>query len=85
MTPLKTFTYVSLGYRKTLGGGGWVGIVVVVCGKICANNKHFQIGTKIGVVVDIDPPIMVICGKICGGWMGGGSKKTKTKHWAARL
>ena len=29
--------------------------------------KHCQIGTNIGVVVDIDPPIMgVVCGKICG-------------------
>ena len=31
--PLKTFACVSLRYRKR--HGGWVAIVVVVCGKIC--------------------------------------------------
>ena len=29
--------------------------------------KNCRIGTKIGVVVDIDTPIMImVCGKICG-------------------
>ena len=32
--PLKTFACVSLRYRNIVGGG-WVAIVVVVCGKIC--------------------------------------------------
>ena len=48
-------------------------IVVVVCGKICGclncvvkllvKLKQCQIGTKNGVLVDIDPLIMVV---VCG-------------------
>ena len=42
-----------------------VKFVVVV--KFVVKFKHCWIVTKIGVVVDIDPLIMiVICGKICG-------------------
>ena len=50
---------------------GSVEIVVVVCGKNCGNMcskcvvklKNCRIGTKIGVVVDIDSPIMIV---VCG-------------------
>ena len=54
-------------------------IVVVVsgkicgkmCGKICGKIKiNGQIGTKIGVVVDMDSPIMIV---VCGSqdlWLG---------------
>ena len=46
-------------------------IVVLVCGKMCGNIcgkmcgkiKNCWIGTKIGVVVDIDTPIMIV---VCG-------------------
>ena len=39
--------------------------------KFVIKLKHCPIGTKIGVVVDIDPLIMIVvcgssCGKICG-------------------
>ena len=50
---------------------GWVAIVVVVCGKICGKIcgkcvvklKNCLIGTKIGVVVDIDHVIMIVVTK----------------------
>ena len=67
--PLKIFLCVSLRYRKHCEGS--VEIVVVVCGKICGNMcgkcvvklKNCWIGTKIGVVVDIDSTIMIV---VCG-------------------
>ena len=45
-----------------------------MCGKICGKieRKKIQIGTTIGMVVDIDPLIMiVVCGKICNNKTGG--------------
>ena len=47
-------------------------ILVVVCGKMLVKCvvkcvvklKHFQIGTKIGVVVDMDLMIMIVVTKI---------------------
>ena len=40
-------------------------LVVVVCGKICGKigEKKCWIGTKIGVVVDMDPMIMIVVTK----------------------
>ena len=41
--------------------------VLKMCGKICGKIENCWIGTKIGVVVDIDTPIIiVVSGKICG-------------------
>ena len=39
-----------------------------ICGKICGEiDKFVRLEKKIGVVVDIDSPIMiVVCGKMCG-------------------
>ena len=34
--------------------------MVVVCGKIVITLKYCQIGTKIGVVVDMDTMIMIV-------------------------
>ena len=57
-------------------------ILVVVCGKTnvvkcVVKLKNCQIGTKIGVVVDMDLMIMIVvtkrqakCGKICGKMCG---------------
>ena len=65
--PLKTFPCVSLRYRKHCGGGGWMAILVVVCGKMCGKMcgkiEKFRIGTKICVVVDMDPVIMIVVTK----------------------
>ena len=49
----------------------WGAIVVVVCGKICGKIcakmcgkiEKCQIGTKIGVVVDMVPMIMIVVTK----------------------
>ena len=47
-----------------LWGGGWMAIQVVVCGKIVVKCvvkfKNCRIGTKIGVVVDMDLMIMIV-------------------------
>ena len=43
--------------------GGWVAIVVMVCGECMVKLKNCQIGTNIGVVVDIDPVIMIVVTK----------------------
>ena len=71
-------TCVSHRYKKRYGG--WVGIVVVVCHKICDKNENCQIETKIGVVIDVDPPIIVV---VCGSnfWFKkmGGKKNAKKK------
>ena len=40
--------------------------VVKLCGKICGKIDFFLIGTKIGVVVDIDTPIMICGFVVCG-------------------
>ena len=53
---------------ENIGGGGWMAIVVVVCGKICVKicgkiGKNCQIRAKIGVVVDMDPMIMIVVTK----------------------
>ena len=48
-----------------------------ICGKMCGKIENCRIGTKIGVVVDMDPVIMIVvtkrqkkCGKICGKMCG---------------
>ena len=68
--------------------------MVVVCGTIFGNIEKlpdWRRRKKIGVVVDIYPLVIVVCGKFCGGgeiWgVEGRSKKynktkTKQKHWA---
>ena len=72
------------------GGGGWVAIVVVVCGKLCGQIcgkcvvkcviklKNCWIGTKIGVVVDMDPMIMIVVTKI---QKGKKAKRQKDKYY----
>ena len=37
--------------------------MVVVCGEMCGKIEKYWIGTKIGVVVDIDPMIMIVVTK----------------------
>ena len=37
-----------------------VKFAVKMCGKICGKIDFFWIGTQIGVVVDIDTPIMIV-------------------------
>ena len=42
-------------------------MVTSIGGKICGKIKHCWIGTKIGVVVDFDPTVMVVvCNTTCG-------------------
>ena len=44
--------------------GGWMALVVVVCGdicgKMCGKIKNCWIRTKYGVVLDMDPVIMIV-------------------------
>ena len=55
--------------------GGGVAIVVVVCGEMCGKLKNCQIGTNIGVAVDIDRMIMIVVTKRLKG------KKTKIQKY----
>ena len=71
--PLKTCPVFLLGTENVMGvsedSGSdlWYFFLVKCVVKFVIKLKKYWIGTKIGVVVDMDPPIMiVVCGKICG-------------------
>ena len=70
--PLKTFACVSLRYRKRCGGG-WMAILVVVCGKIC--------GKMCGKIEKLSDWNKNLCGSIYGPRDYDSSDKKTKKMW----
>ena len=54
-----------LGTDNIMGGGGGNSgkICGKICGKMCGKIENCWIGTEIGVVVDMDPIIMILVTK----------------------